>query len=302
MKQGVARFVGQRSADEKTVTEYTALKASFTKAAQAARIAFREGNKVGIAQARENMTQALNRLEWMKNRRERIKMARDYFGLTDAELKSISRKNPLLMDNLRWDTALREQNPFYDFLVTEMTREMLNSEMRYHEIESDVYDLAKASDKSRHRTLTDRAIPQDKQIMDYLEADEATKVDIAAGMTEEQLAFAAYIQNYFSKALEYLIATKALDKGRENYFVHIRRSFFENVKDEGLKSAFKNLFKNYHQDEAVFNILDDDTGNILPLEKFFQFAMMRTDELVPTANITRAFLTYARTFEKKVWQ
>jgi hypothetical protein len=119
-------------------------------------------------------------------------------------------------------------------------------------------------------------------------------------MTDEQLAYAAYIEGYFSKALEYLITTKALSKGRENYFVHIRRSFLENVKDEGIISAFKNLFKNYAQDEAVFNILDDNTGNVLPLEKFFQFALMRTGELVPTANVTKAFLTYAKTFEKKV--
>ena len=423
IKQQIADFVGQRKSDDKTVTEYDALKASFIKAAQAARVAYREGNKAGVEKAREGMTQALTRLEWMKRRRERIKMARDYFGLTDADLKSISKKNPLLMDdrqfnrymqgieekaqelaetkqarlevtgliaerrlkkvdnyikalelppisqmtteqlnelfdllepfqdddvfltkreletidrtdlsgmrtwrevtealakeigvpvddlanvhpswrdNFRWDTSLREQNPFYDFLVTSMTTEILNSEVRYHEIETRAYELAKASEKSRDRSMAEKAIPQDRQIMDYLEADDETKASITESMTTEQVEYATFIQDYFSRALEYLIATKALEKGRENYFVHIRRSFLENAKDEGIISAFKNLFKNYHQDEAVFNILDDNTGNILPLEKFFQFALMRTGELVPTANVTRAFLTYARTFEKKV--
>lgn len=422
VKARIREITGQTKGP-KTVTEYDALKAAFVKAAQAARVAYRAGNKEGVAKAREGMTQALTRLEWMKRRRERIKMARDYFGLTDADLKSISKKNPLLMDdrqfnrymqgieekaqalaenkqarlevtgliaerrlkkvenyikalelppisqmtteqlnelfdllepfqdddvfltkreletidrtdlagmrtwrevtaalakeigvpvedlanvhpswrdNFRWDTSLREQNPFYDFLVTSMTTEILNSEVRYHEIETAAYELAKASEKSRGRSLAERAIPQDRQIMDYLEADDDTKASMAEGMTPEQIEYATFIQDYFSRALEYLIATKALNKGRENYFVHVRRTFLENVKDEGLISAFKNLFKNYAQDEAVFNILDDNTGNVLPLEKFFQFALMRTDELIPTANVTRAFLTYARTFEKKV--
>jgi len=79
----------------------------------------------------------------------------------------------------------------------------------------------------------------------------------------------------------------------------MRRSFLETAKDDGLKAAITDIFKNYQQDATVFNILDDDTGNILPLEKFFQFSMRRTGELTPTKNITKAFLTYVQTFEKK---
>jgi len=73
----------------------------------------------------------------------------------------------------------------------------------------------------------------------------------------------------------------------------------ENLKDGGLKKAILELFKTYQQDQMVFNILDDDTGNILPLEKFFQFSLQRTDTMDPTRNVTKAFLTYVNTFERK---
>jgi len=80
----------------------------------------------------------------------------------------------------------------------------------------------------------------------------------------------------------------------------MRRSVLEAIKEDGLISGMKELFKSYEMDEQAFNILDDNTGNILPLEKFFQFSLRRSGEMVPTKNIVRAFTTYANTFEKKV--
>ena len=125
------------------------------------------------------------------------------------------------------------------------------------------------------------------------------KAAIVEQMTPEQIDFANYMQQYFAGALEYLMATKSLERGRENYFVHIRKTFLENLKDGGLKKAVSEIFKTYQQDQMVFNILDDDTGKILPLEKFFQFSLQRTDTMDPTRNVTKAFLTYVNTFEKK---
>lgn len=61
IKQQIADFVGQRKSDEKTVTEYDALKASFVKAAQAARVAYREGNKEGVEKAKTEMREALSK-------------------------------------------------------------------------------------------------------------------------------------------------------------------------------------------------------------------------------------------------
>ncbi len=203
------------------------------------------------------------------------------------------------LDSFRWDTALREQNVFYQMLVDDMTKAMMGADMLYHNTESKAYKLAKKSEKSQKRSLIEKAIPQDEKIMNFLESPDDIKEMLARDMTPEQLDYAHFMQEYFRNALDYLLATKALEKGRENYFVHVRKSFLESVKDDGLIQAFKNMWKNYQEDEAVFKILDDDTGKILPLEKFFQFALHRTGYLDPTTNVTKAFLQYARTFEKK---
>jgi len=201
-------------------------------------------------------------------------------------------------DIYRWDTSLAEKNPFYSVMVSQMIKSTLSAEMRIHEIENEVYRLAKASEKSRNRTLKERAIPHDQQIVDYLEVPADQKQRVAENMTDEQLAFAHYIQEYFGQALKYLMDNQMLGRGRENYFVHIRKTFLENAAEEGLKTAVIKMFENYKQDEFVFDI-HGDTDHILPLEKFFQFSLQRTGNLDPTANVTRAFLTYMRTFEKK---
>jgi len=203
------------------------------------------------------------------------------------------------MDSYRWDTALREQGPIYQLVVETMTRKQIAAELRAHEIESEVYAMAKKAHKSSPKTLTEKLIPQDEKIIAYLEAPAEEKSKVAATMTKEELALAHYAQQYYADFLQYLLSIRAIDRGRQNYFTHVRRSFLETVKDEGIKAAFTNYFKNMEQDQIVFNILDDDTGKILPLEKFFQFSMRRTGGLQPTQNFVKAFMTYVNTAEKK---
>jgi hypothetical protein len=414
VKTIIRRNTGQTNLS-KLVYEDEALNAAFKKAAQAARIAYREGNKAGVEEQQQVIRKILDR-------RKKVRTIRDYFGLSDDDLKKITRRNPLLMsdqefhnflkdvqeeavylaekaqakfelmlliesrrfkkwdnyreamglpsihkmntkqlgdfytllepyeqddtflgkreietvdktdlagirtwreareklaqelnvpiqelatvhvgalDSFRWDTALREQNMFYQLLVDDMTKAMMGADMLYHNTESKAYELAKKSEKSRKRSLIERAIPQDEKIMNFLESPDDIKEMLARDMTPEQLDYAHFMQEYFANALDYLLATKALEKGRENYITHVRKTFLESVKDDGLIQAFKNMWKNYQEDEAVFKILDDDTGKILPLEKFFQFALHRTGHLDPTTNVTKAFLQYARTFERK---
>ena len=218
-------------------------------------------------------------------------------GVSVEELSKIRVKE---WDEYKWDTALAEANPFYKMLVTETSRKLLEAEISFHDIETEVFRLAKASEKSRNRTFVEKAIPQDNQIMEYIETPVDQREEIAETMTPQQLDFAHYIESYFQIALEYLIKTKSLDRGRQNYFVHMRKPFLENVKDAGLIKAFKDIFKSYQEDEATFNIMDEDTGNILPLEKFFQFTLRRTGGIDPTTNVTKAFLTYAQMMEKKI--
>ena len=219
---------------------------------------------------------------------------------TRASIEDLNAIKVNWTDKFKWDNSLAESNPFYELMVTEMNKKLLQAEARVHEVENEIFRLAKASEKSRGRSITRKLIPQDTQIIAYLEASEDVKPSIAKEMTPEQLDLAHFMGQYFNSALEYLIKTKSLDKGRENYFVHIRRSFLETLKDDGLGSAVMNVFKDYQEQEMVFNILDGDTGNILPLEKFFQFSLRRTGALTPTQNVVKAFLAYSRTFEKKV--
>jgi succinate dehydrogenase flavin-adding protein (antitoxin of CptAB toxin-antitoxin module) len=235
-------------------------------------------------------------LKGIKTIREALERLAKEAGVDVEELNKVK---VAALDHFRYDAALRERDPFFDVLVTRMTEAKLGAALRSHDIESKVYELAKKAYKSRERGIFARMIPQDDLIMAFLEAQADRKAAIAEQMTPEEINYANFMQQYFSEALNYLIATKSLERGRENYFVHIRRSFLENLKDGGLKKAFSELFKTYQQDQIVFNILDDDTGNILPLEKFFQFSLQRTGTMEPTRNVTKAFLVYMHTFEKK---
>lgn len=437
VKKRVREITGQADTTAK-VTERTALKASFTKAAQAARFAFREGKKEALSSAKVELANIVAKMktrqaeavgkimtekEKVQRRKTSIRDIRDYFGLTDNDLKKISKKDPRLMsdyefkkfkdamqlravevaetrqaklellstidalrlekvdnyrqalalppisemtaeelrkfdqllsqqqegdsflnrrqletvdrtflsgiktwrearaklaeeagvsigdlekikvsgwDNFRWDTLLYEANPFYRVLVTRVNSALLDGQLKAHEIESKTYALAKKAQDSVSRGVLERVVPTDETIFNYLEANSEGKKAIAGHMTKEQIDLAHYMQEYFSQALMYLMETKSLEKGRENYFVHMRRSFLETIKDDGLTSAVKQMFQNYEQDEMAFGILNDATGQILPLEKFFQFSLRRTGELTPTKNIVKAFLTYVNTFEKKV--
>ena len=414
IKQRIRQTTGQVTLAN-MIREDKALEAAFKKAQQAARAAFRAGNKEGVEAEKVKMKNLFSRAK-------KIKAVQEFFNLTYADMKTVSRKNPFLMsqyefklylddvrqkafeltinknakialkelirrknlqkvenlqralkypsidkmsleqlnnffdildqykkddvflserrlevvdrtdlkgiktwreakeafakeagisveelgdiavgqfDKYRYDTALMQRNPFYKMLVAEMHREMMNAEMRHHDIKLEAFRLAKAAETSRPQTLIHKFIPQNKLIMGYIEASADQKAFFLNQMTNEEIDYAHFIEEYFEGALEYLVETQSLTKGRENYFVHMRQGFLENVKEEGLLQAVKNIFKHYKEDEVVFNILDEDTGNILPLEKFFQFSLHRTGGLLPTSNVTEAFLAYSKMFERK---
>lgn len=216
-----------------------------------------------------------------------------------VELKDLASVTVAWSDHFKWDSALREKDPFFELLIHEMTTASLSADMRVHDIETKVFELAGKSEKSRRRSVSERAIPQDPQIMAWLEAAASEKGVIAQQMTPEQIDYAHFMMQYFAEALQYLLSIKAIEKGRENYITHVRKTFFENVRDKGMTAAVREVFDQAQEDMVTFNILDDNTGNILPLEKFFQFQLHRNGGLDPTTNVTRAFMTYVRAFERK---
>lgn len=203
------------------------------------------------------------------------------------------------LDRFRYDTALAKRNPFYQYLVDETNASLLDAEQRFLEIEREIDDLTKKARASRSRSAVEKAVPSDKIVFDYLEAKESDKAGIAEKMTPEEIDLANYLQERFTQFRDYLIQHGVLEKYQENYITHIRRGFLETWKEDGLLNAFKEVFKQYQEDEAVFNILEGDTGNILPLEKFFQFAMHRSGNLKPSQNVSKAFKAYTKALYKK---
>jgi uncharacterized membrane-anchored protein YhcB (DUF1043 family) len=204
------------------------------------------------------------------------------------------------MDEYRYDTALARQNPFYDVMVTEKNRAFIEAGENVIKIRERLDELMSKARKSTKRGILDKFIPTDKKIFQWLESDALGKAKLADDMTAEEIEAGQYIKNLYEQARDYLVQMQVLKKYRSDYITHIRRGFLETWKDDGLIKAFKESFDQYKQDEAYLNILDGDTGEILPLEKFFQFSMQRTGGMVPTQNVAKAVEIYFTTFERKV--
>lgn len=236
--------------------------------------------------------------------RERIMEDARKHGYDVKDISEVSELKISEWDKFKYDAVLMNKDPLFRIVVTEINRLLANAELKAHEIEQKAIVLAKASEKSRGLTIKQKVvnalIPQDKDIVAYMESPEDRKSEFSTILTKEQLDYAHFIEAYWRDALEHLIKTDALEGGRENYFVHIKQDVLENIKEKGFSHAIKNIFRDYEQQLETFTILDGNTGGYLPFEKFFPFALPRTEQIDPTYNVTRAFMTYVRLFEKKV--
>jgi hypothetical protein len=204
------------------------------------------------------------------------------------------------LDEYRYDSALARQNPFYDVMVTEKNRAFIEAGENVVRIRENLDTLISKARSSRKRGLLERVVPTDKKIFAWLEADALNKQKLSEDMTAEEIEAGQYVRNLYEQARDYLVQMQVLKKYRTDYITHIRRGFLETWKDNGLIKAFGESFNQYKQDEAYLNILDGDTGEILPLEKFFQFSMKRTGAMTPTQNVAKAVEAYFTTFERKV--
>ena len=241
---------------------------------------------------RQLETVAKTDLGGIKTTREaREKLAKE-LGVKVEDLNNIKVGE---LDKFRWDTALAERNPFYKMMVENTHENLLVGEKNFLQLEDKINDLTKKARASRKRTLGEKAIPSDEKVFDFISGNK----DLAKEMTPEELDLANFLQVKFSDALEYLVKTKALETGRENYITNVRRGFLEAVKDDGLKKGIRELFDNQKADKQAFQILDEKTDQILPLEKFFQFSLRRSGGIKPTKNVAKAATTYFKTLETK---
>lgn len=203
------------------------------------------------------------------------------------------------LDKVRYDTALARQNPFYKLMVDTVNSATLEGADNYLEIDKNIDEIFEKARKSRKRTITEKLIPSDKRIMDYVEAGIDEKLAIAKEMTPEELNAAAYVMGHWNSAEDYLIQQGVMEKGLSDYATHTRRSFLEAFKEDGIISAFKEILKQQEEDKSVFQIIGSDTDTILPHEKHFRFAMHRSGEMQPSSNLAKAFKTYMRAFYTK---
>lgn len=250
-----------------------------------------------------------------------INQQRERKGMKPVTLDELKGTKVSWVDKFRYDPALARQNPFYEFMVHETQKSIIGSELATLKQKDKIAELFAAARKSRKRGVLDRAIPTDKRIFQWLSSPDAQKIILANNMTRQELEAAMYVRSWYAKARDYLVQQGTLKRYITDYVTSVRRGFLEGWLEEsrkyvadasgkkkpgilkktgaGLLAAFKESFAQYKQDEAFFNIMNEKTGDVLPLEKFFEFSMKRTGELTPTQNVAKAFLKYAETFEKK---
>lgn len=229
-------------------------------------------------------------LAGIKTYREAREILAKKLGMKPEDLNNIKISE---FDRFKGQSALSEKDPFFKMMIEDTAKLRLIREAEYLEIEKTVNELARKVDT----TLTQKLIPQQKNIRAWFEASDKSTVQL----TKAEADVVKFMQDEWIKARDYLIQINAMQKGRasENYFTHVRRGILEAVKEDGVIRAAKEVFEQYKLDEQVFNILDTQTGEVLALDKFFRFALRRTGGLKPTENIVGAFLNYMKTFKKK---
>lgn len=233
------------------------------------------------------------------------------FKTTREVLETLSKKSgkaveempikPTEFHRLLGDRRLAKQHPFFEVLVERKNRGLIEAESRIIELGDEVDDLVKKARDSRPRTLAEKAIPTDENIVRWLEADENGKVALAKDMTSQELKAAKRMDEIFKDYYDYLVkkhAEQKFSRFEGQYFPHVRRDFLEAWKDDGLIQAFREMKSKYKQDAFTMNILNEQTQEILPYEKWIGFSQFRTGNLIPTSNASKAFNSYVTALEK----
>lgn len=203
-------------------------------------------------------------------------------------------------DKYVYDGALAKRNPLYKYMVTEFTAKGVENDQIIHAIEHKLNTLAKAARRSRPLGIFNKLVPQDQIVFDWLETREDEK-DLYAKtyrMTKQELEYAEFVQALYREWRDVLIEKGTLKKWRDAYITHTTRSFLERWKDDGFIRSVSSMFKNSGMERTDFDAVGD-TGEVLGLEKFFKYSLPREGNLIPSKNVARVVMSYARNFYKK---
>lgn len=247
--------------------------------------------------------ETIHRTNWgeIKTERELLGKIKDKMGFGVQELKTLSGRD--VNEYTSW-IRLARKHPFYNWLIGKRVEAVIQSEREYTAIEEDINHYARVARHSRHKLMglgervSDLAVPTDDIVFGYLEAENKEQYAKEKKMTTEELAFAQHLIIQYHNAYEYLNSEYGM-RERKHYMTHIRRSFFEALKEEGIMPAFREILASHKEEEAAFEILDDKTGNTLAFEKFFGYALRRSGALVPSKNVVRSSLGYFHALAKK---
>ena len=241
-------------------------------------------------------------LKGSKTIREVLEKASKEFNEPIENLKEIRVDE---RDRFRYDTPLARRNPFYNFMVDTIKTAEIKNQVKYFNEREKLYRLGKLALKSRKRVLK-RLIPRQKELMEYLEAEELVKVKLAKTLTPEEINLAEGIEDFYRRAYNWLLVNQELKTSRfadSQYVFHSKRPLSEllvDIPETGIKSAIKDLLNRWRLDEAQFKILDSKTGEILRMKKFFRQTLYRTGELTPSKNIIKSTDIYMQQFFKKM--
>lgn len=205
--------------------------------------------------------------------------------------------------------VLSRDNPMFAWLVDRRFKAKLTQEAEYVAFEEELNLLVRKARKSRERTFGEKVAqafaPIDEVVFNYIESEDKPTFAEENQMTNEELELAHFlIGRLFEPARQYLTSEYGM-QDRDNYITHLRRGLMETfvsaIKEgrgvkAGVTEAVREILTSQKEDAATFKILGGKTGDVLAFEKWFQFAMPRTGQLVPTKNVAKASLAYARAY------
>lgn len=223
------------------------------------------------------------------------------------------------------DPQLRKRHPLLRYIVDRKNELLIEGEERIHAKTIKADELIKKARASRKRKVSEKIAPTDKKIMEYLEANEVHRGDleravdagemtqkeldeikfrddIAKDMTPEELEAARYLQKQFRAYYDHLVLDKGLKSSRFKgiYAPHVRRKFLEAWKDDGFRTAVGEIWEKQIDNEKVFAILNDKTGDVLPYDKWLGQMQFRSQAMgvAPSKNMAYAFQQYVTAIER----
>lgn len=237
-------------------------------------------------------------LKGVRTTREVLEVLANQKGMTVEEVSKI-KINEMFYG--MGDRILARQNPFFERVVTMKNRAMLEADSFIIEATDKVDSMLLLARSSRNQSLLDKLIPSDKKVIDWLESSTEKRLNLSKEMTVEEIRASEYMDSIFRKYYDYLVqknAEKKFSRFENVYYPHVRRPFLEAFKDDGLLKAIQEQKDKHNIDEMVAGILNQQTGDILPYEKWVGFTKFRSDKLIPTKNAAKAFEAYVTALER----